>query len=153
MQHLKIMAIALLMAAAGCTKEGPQGEAGKDGNANVVGTNTVTISNWTAAGNGWETTLSAPGITQTIVDKGIVQVFIQYDNQWWALPDLNGINATQYGFSVGTVHLLNADNDGLATPYPATMTFRIVIIAPSQIAANPNTDWTDYEQVTEALDL
>ena len=50
-------------------EKGDTGPAGANGNANVIGTNVVTINSWTASGAAWYAILSAPGITSSIVDK------------------------------------------------------------------------------------
>ena len=132
---------------------GTNGTNGIDGNANVIGTNAVTISSWTANGNSWIGSISAPGITQSIVDKGIVSVFIKYGAEWWGLPDINGINSTQYGFSVGLVSLFNSNSDGSAAPNPGAQTFRVVIISASNRLANPNVNWKNYDEVKKVLNL
>ena len=155
----KIIAVtAILLIAITFTncKKGDTGPAGKDGvngNANVVGTNIVTVNSWTASSNSWSASMTASGITQNIVDKGVVSVFVQYGNEWWSLPDLNGKNSTQYGYGVGTVSLLNANSDGSTAPNPGATTFRIVIISPSNRLAHPNTNWKNYNEVKAVLNL
>jgi hypothetical protein len=152
MKKLLFIAIAALSLTA-CTKEGKQGEPGKDGNANVLATNEFTSSDWVANGSTWSLSLSAADITQDVVNRGIVQAFIKYGNEWWALPDQNAKNQTSYGYSVGIVSFLNQNVDGTTPANPGAKTFRIVIITASQIAANPNVNWKDYKQVAKALNL
>lgn len=149
----------------GCAKDGapgaqgPQGTAGTngtdgtDGNANVIGTNTVTTSSWIASGTSWTTTFTAAGITQNVVDKGIVQVFIQYGSSWWALPDLSGNNSTSFGFSLGEVTLLNSNSNGSQATNPGVQTFRVVIITASNLIAHPNVDFKNYSEIKSTFNL
>jgi hypothetical protein len=152
MKKLLFIAIAALSLTA-CTKEGKQGVPGTNGNANVLATNEFTTNSWVQNGATWGLALSAPDITQDIVNKGIVQAFIKYGNEWWALPDQNGKNQTSFGFSVGVVSFMNQNVDGTTPANPGSMTFRVVIISASQIAANPNVNWKDFKQVQNVLDL
>lgn len=96
---------------------------------------------------------SSAEITQDIVDNGIVQVFIQYGNQWWVLPDINGINSTQYGFGVERVQLFNANSDLTQPANPGDKTFRIVIISASNKKANPNLNWGNYNEIKKVYNL
>ena len=106
---------------------GAAGKDGKDGNANVIGTNNVTISSWTSPGTSWTATITVAGITQSIVDKGTVSVFVQYGNEWWSLPDINGKNSMQFGYGVGYVSLINVNSDATLPSNPGSKTFRIVL--------------------------
>ncbi len=167
---ISMAALGAVLAMTACSKDGapgaqgpqgPRGYAGVngtngyDGNANVIGTNSLTTASslWTASGTGWMYDLTATDITQAVVDKGIVQVFIQYGTEWWSLPDLNGINETLFGYSVGHVKLLNKNSDGSQATNPGGQTFRVVIITASNLAAHPNTDWTKYAVIKPLLNL
>ena len=135
---------------------GATGAAGTNGNANVIGTNTVTISSWTsyASGSLWSGGLSATGITQSIVDKGIVSVFMQNTTgTWTALPYTIGNTSWFYDFGVGFVNINETNTNLAAIANPGSQTFRVVIISASNKAANPNTNWKDYNQVKEVLHL
>lgn len=164
MKTMKLFLASLLIMGAitSCKKvEGPKGDKGDtgamgaQGNANVISSSegTITASNWTQSGTQWYCTMNLLAITQNIVDKGLVQVFVKYGNEWWALPDQNGINQTSFGFAVGTVTLMNQNVNGTTPANPGNMTTRVVVISPSQLSENPNTDWTDYQQVKQALNL
>jgi hypothetical protein len=142
-----------LMTLTACFKEGPKGADGADGNANVIGTNEVVISNWTQTGSVWSAGISVPSITQDIVNTGVVQVFVKYGSQWWALPDINGNNMTYFGYEVGHISLLNSNTDNSTPSHPGSPTFRVVAISSSNIAANPGVDWKDFKQVKEVLEL
>lgn len=157
MKTMKILTVGLLfmgmMTLTACFKEGPTGPKGEDGNANVIGTNEVTISNWTQSGSFWSAGISVPSITQKIVNTGTVQVFAKYGSEWWALPDLNGNNMTYFGYDEGHITLMNSNTDNSTPSHPGSKIFRIVVISSSNLTANPGVDWTDYEQVKKALEL
>ena len=138
---------------------GANGTNGTNGNANVIGTNTVSVlpSNWINNGGStsWSTTLTAPAITQAIVDKGTVSVFFQLGTEWVALPYSNPQNHyfTNYGFSLGMVEINISTEAGYILTSPGTNIFRVVTISASNKMANPNTNWKDYNQVKEVLHL
>jgi len=146
----------------GCSKKGdtgpagPQGPAGtngtngQDGNANVAGSNSVAVSNWSYDNttNAWTAQLQWPSITQAIVDKGSVQVFIGNGTAAWsALTYVDGNLYCGYGFTVGYVNLFISTTDGSLANNPGTLYFRIVAISASQKAAHPNTNWKNYDEV------
>jgi hypothetical protein len=151
-----------------CSKDGAMGPAGANGtngssgtngtngNANVIGTNTLTVSSWTSYSSGslWGTSLSATGITQSIVDKGIVSVFIgDSTGSWISMPYTIGNTSWFYIFGVGFINVYKTNTNVAAIANPGSQTFRVVIISASNKAANPNTNWKDYNQVKEALHL
>jgi hypothetical protein len=167
--------VATMMLFASCAKDGktgpqgatgPQGPAGTNGtngvngtngtngNANVISTNTVNVTSWTQFGTLWTATITAVGITQAVVDKGVVMVFLQYGNQWVSLPDINGINSMSYDFSLGQVELLNANSDGTLPTIPTNPNptiFRLVIIPASVIIKGVNMN--NYHEVKAAYNL
>ncbi|MBK8585546.1 MAG: hypothetical protein IPN88_09005 [Bacteroidetes bacterium] len=151
---------------AGCKKGdvGPAGPAGTngtngtngiDGNANVIGTNStiVTTSMWALSSSFYVADITATGITQDIVDRGLVSVFRKYSDGWTPLPDMNINNTTTYNFELGVVHLYNFNINGSAPSNPGNQEFRIVIISSSRMAQFPKVNWNDYEQVKIALGL
>jgi hypothetical protein len=135
---------------------GTNGSNGTNGNANVIGTNTVTISNWTASNNNslWYSTLTASGITQAIVDKGTVSVF-ENDGAsgWLAIPYTFGNISCTFGFGVGFINIYYTNTNLAAITNPGATTYRCVIISASNKMANPKTNWKDYNQVKQALNL
>ena len=135
---------------------GANGTNGANGNANVIGTNTITVTSWTSAVGGslWSTSLSATGITQSIVDKGIVCVFIgDTSGAWTAMPYTFGNASWCYSFGVGFINIYKTNTNLAAIPNPGSQTFRVVIISASNRMANPNTNWKDYNQVKAVLHL
>jgi len=152
------MALYCTLIFSGCAKDGetgpqgPAGAAGAAGNANVIATNTFTAS-WVLSGTAYGAELSVPAITQDIVDRGSVQVFVQYADEWWGLPDLNGVNSTQFGFGLGNVSLLNTNSDGTTPSLPFVSIFRVVVISSSNRMANPNVNWKNYKEIKQAFNL
>jgi hypothetical protein len=137
-------------------KKGDTGPAGADGNANVMSTDPIVIpaSSWKLDSNVWLASFPVPAITADIASKGMVQVYVKYGSQWWALPDLNNGNATSYGFTTGNVLLFNANDDGSTPLAPLQLTFRVIIIAPSGgRAMYTDIDFKDYEAVKKAFHL
>ncbi len=146
----------------GCKKTGPQGPAGPagqngvDGNANVNGSNPFTVYaadwTWSAANHYYSVSFNVPAITPSIVDKGIVEVFISYaTNVWTNLPYTVGITQTAFDFTDNTltIYVLNSDNSTPANP--GTQIFRTVIISASQKQANPKTNWKNYNEAMAAI--
>lgn len=162
---MAILSIAMMVF--GCSKDGATGATGAmgtngtngtNGNANVIGTTNVitTSASWTSQGSGtfWKTTLQIPEITQAVVDKGIVSVFQNYNGGIWdALPYTYNNRQWNYGFFLGGVNILCVSNNGTAINNPDAQTFRVVIISASNKMANPNTNWNNYEEVKNALNL
>lgn len=152
----------------GCTKEvvgpkgeqgvqGEQGPKGDKGNANVIGTNTITINSndWTYNSSNREYTvgLNTPGITQDIVNNGLVQVFRVYSDVNVSLPEIIIGHVTEFGFSNGLVKLYRKKVDGSTPTEPSSGKYRVVIISASGLAAHPDLDYTNYKEVKEAFNL
>ena len=136
-----------------CTKSGPQGPAGADGNANVIGINrVVTVSSWTLTGTTYSATFPDPNITSDIVSNGVVEVYKAYGtNEWTNLPDINGITSTVFDFYVGGFTIYIQNSDGTTPANPGTISFRDVIISASQRQAHPNTNWKNYNEANAAI--
>jgi hypothetical protein len=160
---IKIKAItAILLIAITITncKKGDTGPAGKDGvngNANVV-SSSVTSSNWAFVSPAWEMTLTYPAITQNILDKGAVLVYVQSGSNYYQLP-YTFYPANTYSRSYTFVHYIGGlkvfvtDSDLTQPTNPGSLTFKVVVIAASQRLANPNINWKNYTEVKEALNL
>ena len=151
-----------------CSKDGadgatgPAGANGIDGNANVLGSNpfSTASTNWTSQNGGsiWTANLTgATSITQNVVDKGIVSVFRKYTangiTEWSPLPDTNTNINISFNYGLGYITFFAQSTNAVAIPNPGVITFRYVIISPSNRMANPKTNWNDYSQVKKALNL
>jgi hypothetical protein len=146
-----------LISIIGCTKEGPIGPAGNDGNANVV-SSTFSSSNWVYSAPSWSLTHFYSAITQEIIDKGAVLVYLKTGQAYSQLP-ITIYTSTNYSTSievasfVGGVKLFWTDSDLTQPNNPGNLEFKIVVIAASGLAQNPNLDFTNYEEVAQAYNL
>ena len=143
-----------------CKKEGPQGPAGADGNANVKTYNiSVSSANWTCSSICY-TDITVAGITQDIVNSGSVHVFMESTSQtgaWLNMPwtEMNSGYISNYNFvyALGVMRISKSDSD-LTTPInPGARNFKIVVIASSGKLAHPEVDYTNYEEIKEAFDI
>ena len=152
----------MVLALAGC-KKGDTGPAGKDGkngtngNANVV-SSSVTSSSWTYTAPSWQISFTYSPITQDIIDRGAVLVYIKAGSAYNQLP-VTFYPASTYSrtYEVSTalngVTIFCTDSDLTQPTNPGSQTFKIVVIAPSQLIKNPNVNLDNYEEVKKAFDL
>lgn len=115
--------------------KGPQGDsgtAGGGGNTNISTTNVfvVTSAQWVpdSAAATWKVTVPSPLITKNVMDKGVVKVAVQVENEWWEMPYIGGDLVTQFGFKEGFLHIAISDIHEVLRPRPATQNFRMVIL-------------------------
>jgi hypothetical protein len=169
----KAILLSIAMFVFGCSKDGETGPAGPagangingtngtngtNGNANVSGSPifTFTSQSWTTPNGGisWYARLTgATVITQNIVDRGIVSVFLLQGSQWVPLPFTFFNQNFFYGFEVGTIEFVVYGTDASVIPNPSNVTIRYVVISPSNRLSHPNTDWNNYEEVKQVLKL
>ena len=114
---------------------GPQGPAGSNGVANIQTTTVTTNSNaWVLdnTDNSYNYTITVSGITQSVVDKGTVQVFVGdgTGKQWGALPLSYGTVQFNYSFLVGQVEIEITLSSGAVPNNPGGQQFKIVVIPP-----------------------
>lgn len=166
--HAILLLSLTLLAFSSCKKEGPPGPAGKDGNANVISSNTLTLYNWSSNfDNGTEFTYSSTitwgNITQSVKDNGVVMVYF-HDNtttNWTAVPYSESGNgyadAFDYEIAVGQIALYfdGYDNSGSpgASALNGIVTVRLVAIPASARKANPGLDLKNYPAVKAAFHL
>lgn len=133
---------------------GTNGTNGKDGNANVIGSSNFTPT-WSNAGGYWVANLTSSSITQSIVDKGVVIVYMQSGGRWLALPVTGWLNdeTFAYTFELNKLSLYCYNTAGTLPSSPAGNVFRMVTISASNLVKYPDTDWRDYNQVCKVLNL
>lgn len=140
-----------------CTKEGPMGPAGANGNANVV-SSTISSSNWVFTSPSWAITFTYPAITQDIIDKGAVLVYLKSGQSYSQLP-VTIYQSASYSTSLevasflGGVKVFWTDSDLTQPTNPGNKEFKVVVIAASGLAQNPNLDFENYEAVKQAYNL
>lgn len=154
----------------GCAKDKyqPKGDyqpAGNYGNANMIYSNTVTLNNWTSAfDNGTEyvyySLINWPALTQAIKDNGAVMTYVQSGTQWYALPYSDHGTGWSYtydfGFDVGTVEIDLTGVDNTGSPGTASQNgtvVRLVAISPAAKIANPDLNWSNYNEVKARFNL
>jgi hypothetical protein len=141
----------------GCTKEGPAGANGRDGNANVVST-TFTISNWTFNNPSYVGTQSIPAITQEILNNGAVLAYVKVGDNYSQVP-LTFYQSNTFSSSIEVAHGLGSisffftDSDLIQPVTPGPLTFKVVVIASAAKTQNPNVDFSDYEAVKSKFNI
>jgi hypothetical protein len=145
---IKISTLCLLAGAlfSSCKKEagpeGPQGPAGtngKNGNANVksqISTNLVWTYN--ASTLAYETLITNPNITQDIVDKGAVLVYLQVNNNYVQLPNSSMFSSSvilffDFEYYLGGLKITcsNSDLNNSVVPQSSAR-FKIVTMSASE---------------------
>lgn len=140
-----------------CQKEGPTGKDGIDGNANVV-SSSITASSWTFNDPSWKITFTYPAITQEIINTGAVLVYLKVGESYNQLP-LTFYQSSDYSTSVevstflGGLSIFWTDSDLTQPANPGSRTFKVVVIAASNIYKNKNINYSNYLEVKAAYNL
>lgn len=138
-----------------------KGDEAKPGNANVV-SQTFSVPTWSSNSGKWYALLPVPEITSSNINSAAVQVYFSKDNSsWTALPNTE-VASTNYfmGYitSVGSVEITWIYNGvGIGSSpnsfYSATSLFKVVVIPPAAITANPDLDLNNYNKVKITFNL
>lgn len=149
---------------------GPQGEPGRDGNANVKSETVVTKANdwsWDANSCNWYIDLEWDAIDYDIVDYGAVLVYMENPNNdfygWHQLP-LTLYPNDQYSTTLETIFYdygltifwTNSDLQRHQNPcdfYNTNIEFKIVLIDGLTYSKYKNEDLSDYETVKKLFNL
>ncbi len=150
-----------------CTKEGKQGDPGvngADGNANVKSVG-LTTSTWY-----WDSTSSTryyvwngiTNLTYDIASYGSVHLYQlnSTEDGYFQLPITAPISAgvvesDYYEYGQGTIAVY-IQNSNLSDPLGQISTptnYKLVTISASARVANPNVDYTNYNEVAKAFNL
>ena len=162
----KIAILSIAVVVFGCSKDGADGVNGADGtngNANVQSATVDVISSqWSYYSdlNQWYFGVSAPLITTSILNSGLVHVYMTTDSAitsnstLFSLPfNLNGVNYSYnlsgnfITFSIGSSNNTNFSNAQL----PTFLKFRYVVVPSS--SGKMNINWKNYEEVKFKLNL
>jgi len=120
-----------------CVKEGPQGPAGYDGNANVYSMiYSVKPSAWSVSGNSLIADIQTNWISNSVVDNGSVLVFMEdltQMNRWQMLPYTWPSDGSSeyfgYWYESGWVTLEINNGTNILPAFPnITYTFKVVAI-------------------------
>lgn len=136
---------------------GPAGPAGATGTANVIYSNWINV-NFGNTGPFWEGILNAPGVTQLVIDRGMVKIYLRTPEMY--VFELN------YVTSNGTyIHnFLTPGQITIRSSYNATYPYRYIIIpggvAGGRYTSGPLTGYTveqvknmSYGQITTLLNI
>lgn len=127
----------LIVVFSSCTKnvagpKGDPGEPGKKGNVRQshISSFTQDSSAWSFTGNWWTTTIYASGVTNNLMSKGEVKVYMQIGDKWWNLPYAVGDIFMEVSIEPGLVHLKYSKIHGGPPAKPGPINFRIVFLEP-----------------------
>jgi len=144
---------------------GTNGTDGADGNANVTAyTFTIPSSSaWAYASPAWSTNLSLPVLTSANINTASVQVYFgTVADTWTAIPATFYGSTNNYlmGFitTIGNVKITWINNGVGAgsdpnTYFSTTSKFKVVVIPPGMITANPDLNLKNYEAVKTRFNL
>lgn len=160
---LGLFALACGLLFTNCSKDdntgpaGPAGANGTNGNANVV-SSTFTSSSWLYTAPSWVVSFLYPAITQDIIDKGAVLVYLKVGSAYSQLPltiyQVSTFSSTyEVSTVVGGLSIRATDSDLTQPNYPGLKEFKVVVIAASGRAANPSINYNDYNAVKKAFNL
>lgn len=136
--------------------QGPQGTPGQQGNPGPVGTANVIYSDWLSydlkAGIYYAlyyARIDAPKITQAILDKGDIKIYVSSSGQVWPLP-YPQMPDFSYRFSIGVIDLFSPIDWDTYSGYK----IRYILIPGSVHAKGSATvDWNDYDAVKRRYNI
>lgn len=138
---------------------GTNGTNGQDGNANVVGkTVTVSPNSWIFDNGDYYTLYYYEAITQEVVDRGAVFIYLEATNGvWQQLPYTYYFSETgSYSFialhKLGQVGIIMTRSDLLQPDLPE-LKFKIVVMAAAAFKLNGDVDYSNYDEVKNRFGL
>lgn len=166
MKRLKQFCLVLIIGAIAITidgcKKGKDGEPGKDGSSNVT-SYTYSIPSWTNGPSFWYTDLNVPELTSSNINTASVQVYFgTVSNTWTAMPFTQYATINYWMNFVTTIGNIDvqwwyngAGTGSSPVSYYSGLTsqFKVVIIPPSMMVANPDVNWKNYEEVKSRFNL
>lgn len=139
---------------------------GDYGNANVTTSNTTTLNNWATDYDdgfnfGFSTILTWEVITQSVVDNGIVMVYLQDGSSWIALPYTESsddiyVLSFNFSFQVGQIKIEVSGFDDVynwGTSDFNGLVVKTVVISEEGRMMHPNLDYTNYNEVNKVFNL
>lgn len=170
MKTLKLSAIFFVMSLFAITScQGPKGDPGRDGNANVKSETVVTKAsdwNWDANACNWYLDLDWDAIDYDMVDYGAVLVYMKNpggSNAWHQLP-LTLYPDDTYSATLETVYYdyalsifwTNSDLQQHENPcdfYDTDLSFKVVLIDAVLFSKYKNEDLSDYETAKKYFNI
>jgi hypothetical protein len=143
---LTITIISLFTTSCSKPEDGAVGPQGETGTANVIYSN-WTLTNFNQNGTLWITGITAPKITQDVIDKGLVLVYLKNTsvtpNQIIQLNFSQGSQFVTFNIEVGLVNIISNTNFSL-------LPLRYIII-PCGVSASgkmANTNQPDFKKMS-----
>jgi hypothetical protein len=125
---------------------GATGATGATGTANVIYSDWANVT-FTGSGTSWAGKITAPKITQDILDKGLVKAYFKFGN---ATYEGNYVNtpsgASMYYFT--TLGLVN-----IQATFAANYPWRYIIVPGGVGARRAAVDYSDYEAVKKFYNI
>ena len=150
----------------GCSgKDGAPGAAGPtgaQGNANVQYTIfQMPNANWSWNGSYLTATLNDPLITESIINTGVVLVYVvdsSQDNFQLSAREVHAISATvsqteSLDILVGQVMIQLQNTDGSQPTYLGSSMFKVIVMPSRKPLSNPHINFKDFESVKQAFNL
>ena len=149
----KILCLFVMILAMACTKEGPQGPAGANGNANVQYSDWITSSTWTGSSGSYVFDVTDTKITQPILDQGVVLAFAKLVADGANIRPLpTTISSVSWTFIVtlGAIHFTSS----LSTTPASTNQFRYIIIpTTTHLRLKKPLNQMTYDEVCELYNI
>jgi hypothetical protein len=140
-RSLLVVVSILVLAVVSCSKSGSTGATGPAGPAGPAGPDSVVYSQWISLSftfnttdSAWEDTLSAPSITQTILDSGVILSYVNFQEQDGTYHVIPVASLGNFFFEDFSLQQINIVVPGLENNYTG-LPYRYVTIPGSMVAA------------------
>jgi hypothetical protein len=133
---ITILAIAIFSISCSKPEDGAVGLQGETGTANVIYSDWATTP-FTNSGSFWKSNINAPKITQEIIDKGNVLVYVKLGTQVLPLSYAKGSSYALFGYSLSHIDI-ETNSDYSIFP------FRYIII-PGGVSVSAKTSQLNYK--------
>ena len=116
-----------------CSKEGPQGPAGIDGqNTTVYYSEWFSPTSWSGTAGDWHFSASAPDLTQNVVENGVVLAYVWLDGDEYSSTTVRPLPAFALGanwsFLIHQYGSIEFTTDMSSQPFNANDKFRFIAI-------------------------
>ena len=156
----KLMSVLLviILISASCTKEGKEGLAGADGNANVIVKNiTILPSEWEDNGYSVFVGKDVVEITDDIVYNGAVFVQLKANDFYQALPvtDLEGqVKVYNYTYGIGGIEFSISSDEAIST-FNENVIYKVIIMEGNILtkAKNSGVDVNNLKEMAIFINL
>lgn len=164
---LLIALFAALVMASSCRRENNCSNCNNNNGANVASsTLTINSNDWYWDNNtSWRVDIDYNNITQDIINRGAVLVYMESQNTWRQLPmtfyySINGSSGVEYRSSSLEVSSFDkglsifwTESDFNNSYRPDTHRFKIVVIEANIYATRSDVDFSDYDAVRKAFNI